>query len=264
MTSRRALVTYVAACATVCILTPSVAQAANTTCVNADFVPLGQSTGSYTLAASGNLYFKTRLVAGRSYSIASWAPFQDAGEGAVSLNVILFSDSACTVGAPGTDATDYEPAMDTDAHNGDTDSITPTTTGTFYIQLNNQNATAYTINLIVVETTLFSPWWFTSGSNAAFVELRNNMDAATSATLTFYRADGAVCGTSTVNVTGNGNTALSVGALGTCAGGSGSAQIAFHGSPGGMAANITTIDAVNGTSFDSPFTPRMGWGTFNR
>jgi hypothetical protein len=27
--------------------------------------------------------------------------------------------------------------------------------------------------------------------------------------------------------------------------------------PGGVTANITTIDVVYGTSFDSPFTPRM-------
>jgi hypothetical protein len=67
-----------------------------------------------------------------------------------------------------------------------------------------------------------------------------------------------------VSVAGNGNSALSVGALGTCAGGSGSAQIAFAGTPGGIVANITTIDAVNGTSFDSPFVARMVWSTFSR
>ena len=182
----------------------------------------------------------------------------------MSLGTDAFSDSACTTVAPGGDATDYEPILDADSHATDTDSLVPTTSGTFYIRITNVLATAYTINFIVVETTLFSPWWFTSGSNAAFVEVRNNMSASTTAHLTFYRADGAVCGTSSVIVAGNGNTALSIGVLGTCAGGSGSAQISFPGTPGGMAANITTIDAVNGTSFDSPFTPRMVWGTFTR
>jgi hypothetical protein len=264
MKSRRALMTFVAACGTVCIMTPSEVLAANTTCVNADFVALGQAATGYGIAASGALFFKARLQAGRSYAVSAWAPFQDAGEGGASLDVAIYTDSGCANFASGQNTTDFEPAFDTDAHNGDTDSIIPTTTGTFYLRLDNLNASAYTINLIVVETTLFSPWWFTSGSNQAFVELRNNMANATSADLTFYRADGAVCGTSIVNVAANGNTALSVGALGTCAGGSGSAQLAFQGAPGGMAANITTIDAVNGTSFDSPFTPRMVWGTFTR
>ena len=218
MTSRRALMTFVAACGTVCIMTPSVALAANTTCVNADFVALGQAATGYTIAASGSLFYKVRLTAGRSKNFGAWAPFQDAGEGGVSLGTDAFSDSACTTVAPGGDATDYEPILDADSHATDTNSLVPTTSGTFYIRITNVLATAYTINFIVVETTLFSPWWFTSGSNAAFVEVRNNISASTTAHLTFYRADGAVCGTSSVIVAGNGNTTLSIGALGTARG----------------------------------------------
>jgi hypothetical protein len=40
--------------------------------------------------------------------------------------------------------------------------------------------------------------------------------------------------------------------------------VAFQGQPGGMAANITTLDVPNGTSVDSPFTPRMVWGNTTR
>ena len=61
---------------------------------------------------------------------------------------------------------------------------------------------------------------------------------------------------------GDGNTAVDLGALGTCrASVSGSAQIAFQ---GGVTANITTIDVTLGTSFDSPFTPRMVWSLLDR
>jgi len=68
-----------------------------------------------------------------------------------------------------------------------------------------------------------------------------------------------------VFVAGFGNAAVSVASVGTYASAlSGSAQIAFPGSPGGLVANITTLDVVNGTSFDAPFSPRMVWGTFSR
>jgi len=262
--SRRFLMTLVAVCATITILTPSVAQAANTTCANADFLFLGERA-QYSLAASGSLYFKARVTAGRSYAVMAWGPFTDAGEGGVSVGVDIWSDNTCTTTAGGVSTADYEPLLFGIAgHSGDHDNVIPTADGTVYIQVSNQIATATTVHVLMIETTLFSPWWFTSGSNQAFVELRNNMSSSTDAKLTFYRADGAVCGSTTVSVAGNGNSALSVGALGTCAGGSGSAQIAFAGTPGGIVANITTIDAVNGTSFDSPFVARMVWSTFSR
>ena len=109
MKVRRALATLIATCATICILMPSVAQAANTTCANADFLFLNERA-QYRIGASSSVFFKTNVVAGRSYAVMAWGPFQDAGEGGVSLGVDLFSDSACTATAGGTNATDYEPS----------------------------------------------------------------------------------------------------------------------------------------------------------
>jgi hypothetical protein len=262
--SRRVLTSLVAVCATVCIMTPSVAHAANTTCANADYIFLGERA-QYTIGASANLYFKTNVTAGRSYAVIAWGPFTDVGEGGVSLSVDLYNNSTCTTTYPGTNTNDYEPLVFGIAgHSGDHDSVIPTTDGVLYISVGNGIASAYTTHVLVIETTLFSPWWFTSGNNNAFVELRNNMNSATTAQLTFYRSTGDVCATTTVPLAANGNAALSIGALGTCAGGSGSSQIAFPGTPGGIIANTTTIDPVNGTSFDSPFAPRMVWSTFSR
>jgi hypothetical protein len=264
MKGRRVLGTFIAACATVCILTPSVAQAANTTCANADFLYLNERA-QYFIGASGSLFFKFRAAAGRSYSVLAWGPFQDAGEGGVSLNLDLFSDSACTTGATTVSTADREPLLITDNHVADEDSIIASVDGTVYVRLDNGFASAYTVHVVVVETTIFSPWWFTGGTNQAYVELRNNMNSSTTGTLTFYAANGAVCGTSAVSVNGNGNSAVQINAVGTCASSvSGSAQLSFQGTPGGMTANITTLDVPNGTSFDSPFSPRMVWGGFSR
>jgi hypothetical protein len=264
MKGRRVLVTFIAACATVCMMTPSVAQAANTTCANADFL-YPNERAQYFVGGSTSIFFKFRVNAGRSYAVMSWAPFTDAGEGGVSLDTALYTDSACTTGAGGQSTTDREPLMSVNDHSGDVDSIIAPADGTIFVDLHNFIASGQTVHILVVETTLFSPWWFTGGTNQAYVELRNNMSSSTTGTLTFYAANGSVCGTSAVSVNGNGNAAVQINAVGTCASSvSGSAQLAFQGTSGGMTANITTLDVPNGTSFDSPFTPRMVWGTLSR
>ena len=166
---------------------------------------------------------------------------------------------------------DHEPSLVVGSgHDGDVDSIIPTEDGTLYISVTNWVASTYLAHVLAIETTLFSPWWFTGGTNQAFIEVRNNMSAETTVRVTLYRSDGSVCGATAVSVAGDGNAAISVTSVGDCGAApsesalSGSAQIAFGGTPGGMAANITTIDVVNGTSFDAPFTPRMVWSTFSR
>jgi hypothetical protein len=264
MKGRRVLVTFIGVCATLCLMTPSVAQAANTTCANADFLFPGQM-GSYFIASSGDLFFKARVMTGRSYAVFGWAPFQDAGEGGAALDVALFSNNTCTTSASGSNSLDYEPFVFVDDHSGDHDSIISAADGTLYIRVSNGVAFAYTIDVMVVETTLFSPWWFTGGTNQAYVEVRNNMNASLTAVLTVTRSNGTVCGTSNVALAANGNAAVEINSVGTCAAAlSGAAQISFPGTPGGLAANITTINVPNGTSFDSPFTPRMVWGSFTR
>jgi hypothetical protein len=83
------------------------------------------------------------------------------------------------------------------------------------------------------------------------------MDTATTSTCSIFGAD---CGTTSAALAGGGNAAILINSVGSCAAAvSGSAQIAFDGTPGGLAANITTISVPDGTSFDSPFTPTMVW-----
>ena len=84
----------------------------------------------------------------------------------------------------------------------------PPADGVVYIQVANNIGAPYTMHVLIIETTLFSPWWFTGGTNQAFVEVRNNMNDTTDAKLTAYGATGAVCGTTTLSIPGNGNTAV--------------------------------------------------------
>ena len=238
---------------------PATAFADNTTCANAQllFMGIGRSQ-SYT--AGQNRFYKVRVVAGRSYSVYTWAPFIDASAASSNVQHVLFSDAACSTSATTQSTAAKEPIVDVIGHTGDNDTIIPTFTGTMLIQVTNFGSATASAFTAIQETTVFSPWWFAGGTNQAFAEIKNATNTSMAYTLTAYRANGTMCGTSSGTLSANGNTAVSIGTLGTClAAVSGSADIAFQGPPGSIVANITTIDGVQGTSFDSPFTPRMPW-----
>ena len=163
MTGRRFHVMFLAAFAAAGVFSPSVAQAANTSCANADFLFLGERA-QYTIPSTTSLFFKARVTANRSYSVLAWGPTQDVGEGGVNLSVTLYSDSSCTTGAAGVDSTDYEPLVSlVPGHMGDSDSLIPPADGVVYIQVANNIGAPYTMHVLIIETTLFSPWWFTGG-----------------------------------------------------------------------------------------------------
>ena len=194
------------------------------------------------------------MRAGRSYALFAWAPDR---QGSAFLSLDLFTDS-CTTPVEAVTIVPFEPSVSV----GTQASFLSVLSGPLYIRVRNTSpAPNLIVNTLVIETTLFSPWWFTGGTNQAFIEVRSNMgDWFTLAQVTLYRSNGTVCGTTDLGIEPNGNVAIAVNTIGDCAAAvSGSAQIAFDGTPNGVVANITTIDAVNGTSFDSPFTARMVW-----
>jgi hypothetical protein len=249
------------------ILAPSVAEAQPVNpCSLADFALLGEASQFDGVAAGGNMYLKTRLKAGRSYVALAWAPIGGGplGEDSADLSVDYLTDD-CTTPATTVATLSSEPSLTVPGHVGGQVSIIPTTSGPVYIRVHNNAPTSTLLKVMVFETTLFSPWWFTGGTNQAYAEIRNNSGDTVAATITAFSPNGTVCGTSNLSIAGDGNAAVDIGALGTCrAAVSGSAQIAFQSMPAGLTANITTIDVVAGTSFDSPFTPRMVWSMLNR
>ena len=239
---------------------PTVAHAQ---CADVDYVVLGERV-RYNVTAGNAIFLKTKVTAGRSYHVMAWGPFGGGITGAddIDVSVDLFSDATCSTPATVVSTAAFEPVPSVPGHLGAQASIIPATTGPLYVRVRN-NGTDADVQAMIVETTLFSPWWFTGGTNQAFIELSNNMDTATTAVVTVRRSDGTVCGTSPVALAGGGNAAIAIKAVGTCDG-SGSSQISFNGTPGGISANTTTIDGVQGTSFDSPFVPRMTWSLVAR
>jgi hypothetical protein len=257
MSRRSAGIVIVMLAALACL--PATALADNTTCANADFLFMGIGRGQ-TITNGTSRYYKVRVVAGRSYSVYSWAPFQDVGDGGATIDHILYEDSACTTAASTVSTAAKEPTAVVTGHSGDNDTIIPDFTGTLYIRVANNDTTSYTIFTAIQETTIFSPWWFVGGAYNAFAELKNATNASIAYTLTARTAGGGTCGTSSGAILANGNTAINIRTLGTClASVSGSVDVAFQGPPGAIIGNITTIDGTQGVSFDAPFSPRMPW-----
>jgi hypothetical protein len=224
-------------------------------------------TASDTVPASGSVYYKIGIQFNRSYAVMAWQPFEDAGEGGSDTNVTVYLGSGtCTVVQfqPNV-AIDNDPDMAWPGARGHAVSFISSPldiNSTKILRVENRIASAYAIRLLVVDTTLNSPWWFTVGTNNAFVEIRNNAPVSRTMTLTAFLNTGVACGTTTAIVPGNGNMAINIKDYPACAAvGVGSARLTYAGAPGAFVANITTIDGVLGTSFDAPFFPMMGWGS---
>jgi hypothetical protein len=233
----------------------SPARADNTTAANARELFFGQA--QIQVFNSGQFrWYKANLVAGRSYSVLAWAPYTDPSQATVSLDMFIYLDNGIT--AAGTVTTgDVEPRLEL-SNNGDQTRIIPTTSGTHRILVENFAGGGYSVHVMIVETTLFSPWYFAAAPYDGFITIRNNMNTSVTATVTAFNPDGSVVGSQTIVIPGNGNTFVTATSLGATQ--SGSAQIAHNGSQNGISANITTLSATTGLSFDAPFTPRMQWG----
>ena len=251
------------------VAAPNMSWADNTTAANADFVMLGEIRASTLSNTVPVRWFKVRLVAGRSYSASAWAPTTDPSETPVSLGIAWFLNDGTTAAA-GTNDAQVEPIPDTTDHNGDAESIIPTllqcadVTGcTFRVSVTATGATStFALNLMIVETTMVSPYWqVTTGYDAA-PQIRNNTSSTITVQFTAYHFGGNVACSNPIPIPANGMVTFGIkGGTPGCniANGFGSAQIAHHGPPGSVAANITTFSGAAGLSFDAPFYPRNTW-----
>jgi hypothetical protein len=237
-----------------CVLLLPSAAAAQTTLPTANDGVLGELR-TRTIAASSQYYLRYRLTENRSYYAACWGPFQtDTGQKCT-------TDWRNAADASVSDGDNREPFI---SDNGDGDTIRPTTAGFYYVRVANSDAVAgQTIHIMVIESTLFSPWYYVVASLGydGYVEIRNNTGQATTVTLRGYSNTGAIAGSSTFTVAGNGTTLVAMSTI-VPDGSAGSASLTYQGQPGSFSANITTLSGATGLSFDAPFTLRMHWGTF--
>ena len=207
------------------------------------------------------IWYKTQLFAGRSYQISVWSVKEDGA--AVSIGPVeLYTDpmmpSLVTVGVTSTGGV-FEGSPNNESGGPQTTVFQPTATGLYLIKATTTDAMmpSVKVNVRVRETTLFSPWTSRAAGFEGFMEIHNNTSAALSVTLSAYNNLGVLQGTGlTFPVPANATvfqTATGIGVpLNTFAG----IVLTHNGAFGAVSGNITTLNGVNGLSFDSPFTPR--------
>lgn len=244
--------------------TAAPALSANDNAANAFELFLGQAH-LQSMSATTNYWYKANLVAGRSYAVYAWGPWADPSVSDLSLDLTLFEANGATAAAT-TYSSDIEPKVESNSaggNNGEQRRIIPTKSEAYRIRVENNSSGAQSVYVMVVETTLFSPWYYVdSGAGyEAYVEMRNNTTSSLTAVVTAFDAEGTVVGTATETIPGNGARFRMVSSFGLTSA-YGSLQIAHSGGPGGICANTTTLSGVTGLSFDAPFTPRMVWATF--
>ena len=204
------------------------ALAANTTCANREAM-LVNTTENWPIAAAGSAFFATRLTAGRSYAFLAWTPFEDAGEGGGTVTLNLFSDTACATAAAFTSVETREPWSNLASADIDAISFIAPTSGEYVLQVGNGEARGVSNRIVIYETSLYSPWFFSGGNNQSFVTISNRSNLSVTVTLTVNTSTGTQCGTSSPVIPANGATFINVNTLGTCAGTFGSSQVSFVG-----------------------------------
>jgi hypothetical protein len=124
----------------------------------------------------------------------------------------------------------------------------------------NISGTAYSVRTRIVETTLFSPWFFVGSDYSAYTVLRNTTRISVSYTINWRNLAGTIVATSDGTLPANGTTFINGASLApVVVAGSGSVEITYVGSPGAIVANTTVLSPTTGLSFDAPFAMRPTW-----
>lgn len=272
--------TAVAVAAAVC---PAPARAQNNSAATAAQVVVNGGWMNVDMDAGSNTerWYKYPVVAGRSYcveGISEVAPTAQVGPSVNDGETDVYLGDGTTLM--------YRNDEDREPGGGSLVAITPgrvcyvapATEANFARVGNFQfNAVVKSFRWRIVETTLHCPWFFSGNGFEAFILIRNTVREPVAATVTLRSTAGAILGTQTGTVPGNGSLNLLVSA--PSPGGfnlpsaSGSVEIAYgtpeplgsplnataQGPPGALMANVTSVSFSTGVSFDTPFTPRADW-----
>jgi hypothetical protein len=207
------------------------------------------------LGALGTNYIRYTVTANRSYFAVCFTHYIT-----VQVNICDIdwrNDADAVAGVPVAVEPFQAPFT---AYAGASSAYLPAASGNAYLRVHNVSGDPIVFDVQVIETTLFSPWWYVLPSAAydSWIQIRNNTEQDLPVTVVAYDHAGAVAGTTTQTVKGNGVILVQVGTL--TPGGAGSTSLLFAGPPGAIAANTTTLSGSTGLSYDAPFRPRMQAG----
>jgi hypothetical protein len=240
------------------------AAAQNTSFGGSVHLLVGQSPVRVTIT-SGNptRYYDVPVVTGRSYCAEASASEQELNAGAASLSV--FRQSTSPLGG----TTDTGSTVEPKGIGASRICFISPATETMFVTLTDGLLTAGGIeySLRVVETTLWSNWFFVAADYASWTLLRNTTNTAVTVNVTLRRPDGTSVGTPVTGQAIPGNGIYFVNARGimacdfptACANANGSVEVAHTGSPDAIVGSQTTLSGGQGLSFDTLFFQRRAW-----
>jgi len=210
--------------------------------------------------ATSQFWYVGSVSGGRSYCVESGQAANTAiPDKNVDTVLTVFDHDHTTVIATNDDADANEPVV----HGFSRVCWIPAAGRTFhYIRVSAVNGSpAATISLRFVDSTLFCPWFFIAGDYNAFSLIRNtSVNPLAGVKVTWWGLNGAVAGSTTVTIPGNGTVILNArDFVNQGIFSNGSVTIAHAGSPQQMAASTTTLSGTTGLGFDALFSQRKRW-----
>ncbi len=239
------------------------AWADNTTAATAYAFAIGGPAAEATVNPVGPVdrwYQVGSLVAGRSYcALTQGGVLFNTTDGQNDAVVTVYAPDATTVYATNDDNLG-EPGAYKQARACFI--LPPSLTGGGYVKVSGKGASAFNVRMAIVETTLFSNWFFLGGDYSAFTLIRNTTGNFTSVnyTVNWRNSAGTIVATTSGALVPNGSAAINARSFaGAVTAGSGTVEIAHDGSPGAIVATTTVLSGTTGLSFDTIFTGRPTW-----
>jgi hypothetical protein len=242
-------------------LLPALAQANNTTSLDAYSLMPGATAAEGTLSdAVTERWYKFFAIAGRSYCAETQGGvFFDSGASAGDIDTVItvLRSDGTTVVLTNDQAT-TEPRASSLSRACWISLFSETTRIRVQRFFSGQ---AFNFRVRLVETTLFSPWYFLGSDYGAYTVLRNTTSTSVSYIIQWRNAAGFVVGTANGTLAANAGTFVNArditGVL--PANTNGTVEILYNASPGAIVANTTVLSATTGLSFDAPFALRPTW-----
>jgi hypothetical protein len=242
------------------LLFPSVSQAQNTTAAGAENVVPGQQWGLTLTDAANERWYRFTAYAGRSYCVET-GPYEwstAANGGADTLIHVRKADTTTNLST--SDTTTHEPRSGSLAFGLSRACFIAPETEQVHVRFMDWLSGTNSYSARVVESTLFSPWFFVGGDYNAFTVLRNTTNATISFTINWRNSAGTIVHSVSSTLPANGGTFYGARSFAGVVGAvSGTIDIAFNGSPQALMANTTVMSATTGLSFDAGFSQRVPW-----
>lgn len=244
------------------MLVPAAVFAQNTSFATASTLTISGHGQYHVTDTTTNLdtFYMWRVVAGRSYCIET--ENQEFEQSNVATGLTVFRADTTTV--IGTNVFADVPEFP-NFSNSRVCYIAPVTERN-YVQVTRNAASSTTsafYRIRVVESSVYSPWFFSGSGFEAFILIKNNTGIARTLTVTLFSTGGAILGTQTGMLPANGSLNLQVSAAPPAgfglASASGGVRITGDAPLGSITANVTSLSFGSGVSFDTPAVPRPDW-----